>query len=380
MKKSAPTRCAAHDVTCPAGHPSDESDYCSVCGARHRGRGARLRLAQAPAPRRIAARRPLEPACPVCGEPRADLDARFCEVCRYDFVERAGPPPEARRGRAALAARAPASRAAWQLVLTVDPSLDTEPDPAAPPPAEPERIFPVEQPEMLVGRRDDRQNIRPAVPLHDPGRLAPPREVPPRRGRRPCPSTTWPPPTARSSTARTSSPGSDPSAEGGRRGHARALDAHPAPGTRMTVPASPAHDAASHPRVRRGRVGRRRSSSSSSRTRPSAPTAPRSGPSRTRAAPNIVAAQELAAHLADLDTRARERAPRQRGGPGRRERALRGTTLGGQPQARRRRERDRPRRSRPRARRRHERGARAVPGGRGAHAVARAGGATGTAR
>ena len=39
-------------------------------------------------------------------------------------------------------------------------------------------------------------------------------------------------------------------------------------------------------------------------------------------------------------------------------------------QARRRRERDRPRRSRPRSRRRHERGARALPGARGARAVA----------
>jgi pSer/pThr/pTyr-binding forkhead associated (FHA) protein len=54
-------------------------------------------------------------------------------------------------------------------VLSIDPALDTEPDPAVPPPVEPERLFPVDLPEMLVGRRDDRQNIRPAVPLHDPG-------------------------------------------------------------------------------------------------------------------------------------------------------------------------------------------------------------------
>jgi pSer/pThr/pTyr-binding forkhead associated (FHA) protein len=55
------------------------------------------------------------------------------------------------------------------LVVTIDPSLDTDPDPTVPPPAETERVFPVEQAEMLVGRRDDQQNIRPAVPLHDPG-------------------------------------------------------------------------------------------------------------------------------------------------------------------------------------------------------------------
>jgi len=53
--------------------------------------------------------------------------------------------------------------------MLADPSLDAEPDPATPPPAEPERIFPVETSELLVGRRDDRQQIRPAVALHDPG-------------------------------------------------------------------------------------------------------------------------------------------------------------------------------------------------------------------
>jgi pSer/pThr/pTyr-binding forkhead associated (FHA) protein len=54
-------------------------------------------------------------------------------------------------------------------VVTIDASLDTDPDASSPPPAEPERVFPVEQAEMLVGRRDDSQNIRPAIPLHDPG-------------------------------------------------------------------------------------------------------------------------------------------------------------------------------------------------------------------
>lgn len=149
---------------CPAGHTSDESDYCSVCGA---AMAAAARVVAAPAvARKDGGAAPRRPSCPVCGEPRVDLDARFCEVCRYDFVERsAGPPPVAPSPGGPRAAPA----AAWTLVLTVDPSLDTEPDPACPPPADPERVFPVEQRELLVGRRDDRQNIRPAVPLHDPG-------------------------------------------------------------------------------------------------------------------------------------------------------------------------------------------------------------------
>jgi pSer/pThr/pTyr-binding forkhead associated (FHA) protein len=58
----------------------------------------------------------------------------------------------------------------WRVVIMVDASLDTDPDPATPAPADqPQRVFPVEQDEMLIGRRDDRQQIRPAVALHDPG-------------------------------------------------------------------------------------------------------------------------------------------------------------------------------------------------------------------
>jgi len=192
-------------VLCPAGHASDESDYCSVCGvaipagavAVPAG-GGRATTARgiAPQPPQPAPAARSSNGCPVCGEPRADPDARFCEVCRYDFVARTGGPPPAapappparasRPGAPPASAPAPgpasapgpapapapapaASRARWLLVVTIDPALDTEPDPAAPPPHEPERVFPVEQAEMLVGRRDDRQNIRPAVPLHDPG-------------------------------------------------------------------------------------------------------------------------------------------------------------------------------------------------------------------
>jgi hypothetical protein len=156
-------------AVCPAGHASDETDYCSVCGVAIAAGAVRL----TPTPPHPSHRAPRAQACPVCGEARAS-GARFCEVCRYDFVSgAAGPPPKsvpaAPPPASAAPPVAPATSSRWQLVLTIDPSLDTEPDPAAPPPVEPERVFPVELAEMLVGRRDDRQNIRPAVPVHDPG-------------------------------------------------------------------------------------------------------------------------------------------------------------------------------------------------------------------
>jgi len=160
---------------CPGGHASDESDYCSVCGAAIVASAAPVRAAvpaASGAAPSVAVGGSLHDACPVCGEPRGDPDGRFCEVCRYDFVARTGGPPPKPASAPPPAPKAspvPAVASPWVLVLSVDPSLDTEPDPDAPPPAEPERVFPLEQAEMLVGRRDDKQNIRPAVPLHDPG-------------------------------------------------------------------------------------------------------------------------------------------------------------------------------------------------------------------
>jgi len=131
---------------CRAGHESTELDYCSVCGAP---------VGASPAAVEGTG------ACPSCGEPRTDPSARYCDVCRYDFVARKpGPPPRV---------SVPAATA-WQVVVSADPALDTEPDPATPCPSdEPERIFPLDASEMLVGRRDDTRDIRPEIPVNDPG-------------------------------------------------------------------------------------------------------------------------------------------------------------------------------------------------------------------
>ncbi|MFT3765535.1 MAG: FHA domain-containing protein [Minicystis sp.] len=149
---------------CPAGHPSDEPDYCSVCGARIAG-GA------VPAPARAFVTDPIrgapKVACPACGEPREDPDARFCEVCRHDFQQnRPGPPPIVRRPEPAIAPRP----RAWELVVSVDPALDTDPDPNHPPPRDAtDVVVLVDRPDLLVGRHDETRAIHPEIPLHDPG-------------------------------------------------------------------------------------------------------------------------------------------------------------------------------------------------------------------
>ena len=154
---------------CPAGHPSDESDYCSVCGLAMGRGGAPAGLAGAP--RRAGAGGGPGPststaaACPVCSEPRADTAARFCEVCRYDFHAKTG------GGRPTSAAPPPTpSPKRWRVVVTVDAALDTEPDAAVPCPVDsPAVTIDVTAADLLVGRRDDQRDIRPDIPLGDPG-------------------------------------------------------------------------------------------------------------------------------------------------------------------------------------------------------------------
>jgi pSer/pThr/pTyr-binding forkhead associated (FHA) protein len=56
----------------------------------------------------------------------------------------------------------------WDVVITVDPSLDTDPDPDLTPPEEPERRIPLDRAENLIGRRDASQAVVPDVRPHDP--------------------------------------------------------------------------------------------------------------------------------------------------------------------------------------------------------------------
>ena len=169
-------------LVCPNGHPSEESDYCSVCGAPIQDTAAaEVRAMSVPTPP-VAVE-----ACPSCGTPRSDPSARFCEVCRYDYQAHAPGPPPAVVEAAPVApeasdadklpppappptAPASVSRADWEVSIVVDPSLDTDPDSEERAPSDiGDRVFPIDLPEMLVGRRDDAHRIRPEIPVIDPG-------------------------------------------------------------------------------------------------------------------------------------------------------------------------------------------------------------------
>jgi hypothetical protein len=168
---------------CPkCGQSSSEADFCSECGARIEAGSALATTAVITA---SAAPSGLD-ECPECHTPRLTPDTRFCEVCRYDFIKQtAGGPPIVAAGAAAApappavvdpaaapfgpAAAAPAPNGVkWDVVVAVDPNLDTDPEPDLKAPEDPERRIPLDKAENLIGRRDTTQPSVPDVRPHDP--------------------------------------------------------------------------------------------------------------------------------------------------------------------------------------------------------------------
>ena len=173
---------------CPKGHVSSDPDYCSECGAKLGGAASAITSTTAIAPEELAAATGAEP-CPVCGTRRV-VGARFCEVCRYDFEIATAPsaasaPPAPMMptpSEAALPSKPPTAPPAptlppsepvaqhWDIIVAVDPALNTNPDPAQPCPQNaPERTFPLDLDEVLIGRRSDRKDIYPEIMVADPG-------------------------------------------------------------------------------------------------------------------------------------------------------------------------------------------------------------------
>ena len=182
-------------LTCPKGHVSVDPDYCSECGAKLVGAASAITPETAIPLELLAAAAGGEP-CPVCATRRV-IGARFCEVCRYDF-QTANPPPAAPAKAADQAAGpavqapdappapdAPAAASAiapiaenspapvprrWDVIIAVDPTLYKNPDPAQPCPEHaPERTFPLDLDENLIGRRSDRKDVHPQITVSDPG-------------------------------------------------------------------------------------------------------------------------------------------------------------------------------------------------------------------
>jgi hypothetical protein len=160
---------------------STDAEYCSDCGAP-----MAAPVAPPPVAATAATRADADAVCPDCGQARPGPLARFCDNCRYDFVAglsfsatRAPPPAAVAKPVAPPAeiappplpgpdpAPAPEATLRWDLIAAVDVTLRKPEDPE--PTDLRERIFPLDVGDCLIGRRSDRDDIHPEIPIGDPG-------------------------------------------------------------------------------------------------------------------------------------------------------------------------------------------------------------------
>ena len=357
-------------AVCRDGHLSDEPDYCSVCGAPILAAPAAAGVRAAP-PAAAGSTRGLRRRrrrLPRPAASRARIRTRASARCAATTSRRgARPAPGRPRRRAARPRRragalppwsrrrpsprpSPRPLPAWRGSSSSPstPRSTPSPIPDSPCPADrPAIVFPVDKPDMLVGRHDDDPHDPPGDLAPRSGRLAPPRQVRARARRRHRPA--GPRVDQRHAGQRRGrAAGHARAASGGRRGDARPLDADHLAGPAVSAaptlraarerPATIASQAAAtggfdlaatcatRPRRRGSRrfsyavVGAlARSSSCSARACSSAPvTAMKTVGKDT--APSIIAAQEISYALADLDANAGNYLLGNAGPPGRGER------------------------------------------------------------
>lgn len=163
-------------ATCPAGHSSDQDDFCAVCGLP-------IEASEQPSPEVPEAAPPSAAlACPSCGAQNV-TDALFCEACGFDFTGAAAPtetatPQWPTLGEssqtpqpAAAAATPPAAQPAttkpaveWIAELWIDPEWyaaqgSTDPMPSVGLPD----IVPLIKESNLIGRLSHSRGIFPDV-------------------------------------------------------------------------------------------------------------------------------------------------------------------------------------------------------------------------
>lgn len=165
-------------LTCPKGHPSADSDYCSECGAKIGG--AARDNAVLSATHTTAAE-----ICPDCGTVRDQKEIAFCEVCGYNFTTGAHgevpivpmpstipaqAEPDASSTMPPEDAPEPVHSAPvqeWTLTVSVDPALRAPDSPETPVGTAPFEVN-LQLPVNLIGRHDESRAIFPEIALdHD---------------------------------------------------------------------------------------------------------------------------------------------------------------------------------------------------------------------
>jgi hypothetical protein len=168
--------------TCPKGHNSIESDYCSECGAKIPGAPTTSSSQPLDATSGRSAGKPATEHCPACAAPREIAGLAFCEMCGWDFANgpapgsapaiAAAPPtdpaaetPAAETPAAEIPpAAAPAPAPTWTANVEVDLLL-RQPSSPFPPPGILPLAVPLTQPVSLIGRRSEARAIFPEIAL-----------------------------------------------------------------------------------------------------------------------------------------------------------------------------------------------------------------------
>ncbi len=136
--------------TCLKGCASTETDYCSVCGMK-------MTPALPPPKAPPVAAAPAAELCPDCGASRVE-QAKFCELCRFNFVTRESSSPSI-SGLLGKSASGPATAtvtAIWEAEVRHE-----TPDA----PSSVSTTFPLDLADLLIGRRSDTRDIHPEIPI-----------------------------------------------------------------------------------------------------------------------------------------------------------------------------------------------------------------------
>jgi hypothetical protein len=158
-------------TTCPAGHETEATDYCDVCGIA-------MDAAPTPTPDDTSTFATLDPSsedgsagtCPHC-QAANPVDALFCEACGYDFTTGSMPrtmtPPAADEVTPAADPNPSATiGSGWVAEIWIDPdwyadqkSTDPLPSPGVP------TVVPLKHASILIGRASRSRNITPDIDL-----------------------------------------------------------------------------------------------------------------------------------------------------------------------------------------------------------------------
>jgi hypothetical protein len=171
-------------AVCSKGHQSTADDYCDVCGTPMAGADVTSVASGSAAKAPPAA---AKATCPACGTP---LEARFCERCGHDSLAPApaastvdppaptpaAPAAPAQPGPAAQPAPADAANRSWQVVVTADHEYfermqalqGPDVDEVSFPQFFPERRFPLQGKQLLIGRRSRSRGVYPDIDLAGP--------------------------------------------------------------------------------------------------------------------------------------------------------------------------------------------------------------------